>query len=184
MYKIVEPLNAFLSYEYNDSKELSYMLLKSLSPISSKAQSNADDLIRAWADIAREGLEGEFKEADLACWEGHYFQFGRLMYHMLDVLVRRDNYLEARRFSDKQLAFFPFDNMIEPLSMGYTSSEDRIFYRCWFDLIGHPSFQGADVNDIESHVYLYWKYVIGILAVDLGHAVHKRNNNEVQFLHI
>ena len=183
MCTIENPLNLFLNYEYNDRKELSYMLLKSFSPISSKAQANADDLIRAWAEVAREGLEGEYKEADVPCWEGHYFQFGRLMYHMLDVLVRRDNYLEARRFSDKQLYFFPFDNMIEPLSMVYTSSEDRIFYRCWFDLIGHPSFQGADVNDIESHVYLYWKYVIGILAVDLGYDVRKRNNNEVQFLH-
>ena len=96
--QLKNPLNAFLSYEYNDSKELSYMLLKSLSPISSEAQANADDLIRAWANIAREGLEGEYKEADVPCWEGHYFQFGRLMYHMLDVLVRRDNYLEAEDF--------------------------------------------------------------------------------------
>ena len=48
------------------------------------------------------------------------------MCRMLDVLLRRDSYLEARRFSDKQLYFFPFDNMIEPLSMGYKSSEDRV----------------------------------------------------------
>ena len=82
-----------------------------------------------------------------------------MMYHMLNVLVRKDAYLKSERFSDKQLAFFPFANMIEPLSMGYTRSHDRIFYRCWFNLIGHPNFQGSNVGDIVSQMYLYRNYV-------------------------
>ena len=62
MFKAAPYENMFLKYTFNDKKELSYIFLKSLSPISSNAVANADDLIRAWASVAKEALEGEQKE--------------------------------------------------------------------------------------------------------------------------
>ncbi len=37
MYKVEQPFNHFLSYEYKDSKEMSYMFMKSTSTISEHA---------------------------------------------------------------------------------------------------------------------------------------------------
>lgn len=61
MFKAEPYDNNFPKYAYDNEKELSYMLLKSLSPICSNAVTNADDLIRAWASVAKDALEGEHK---------------------------------------------------------------------------------------------------------------------------
>ena len=45
MYKVEQPFNDFLSYEYNDSKEMSYMFMKSTSAISEHALPSANDII-------------------------------------------------------------------------------------------------------------------------------------------
>ena len=48
MYKIEQPFNDFLSYEYNDSKEMAYMFMNSTSAISEHALSSANDIILDW----------------------------------------------------------------------------------------------------------------------------------------
>ena len=63
MYKIEQPFNDFLSYEYNDSKEMSYMFMNSTSAISEHALSSANDIILDWTKFAKEALEGEYAEA-------------------------------------------------------------------------------------------------------------------------
>lgn len=183
MYKVDNPFNPFLSYEYNDGKEMSYMLMSSCAPLSKHALPTANDVILAWAEFAKEALEGEYAEAKVPCWSGHYEQFGRLMYHLIDVTVRKDFYLERKRFNETQLNFFPELKTAKFLVEGATSSEDRMLYRCWFDIIGHNEFRSIDVNAIEAQSFVYWKYVLSSLVIDLGRAMHKRNANEAEYLH-
>ena len=63
MYKIEQPFNDFLSYEYNDSKEMSYMFMNSTSAISEHALPSANDIILDWTKFAKEALKGEYAEA-------------------------------------------------------------------------------------------------------------------------
>ena len=183
MYKVEQPFNDFLSYEYNDSKEMSYMFMKSTSAISEHALPSANDIILDWTKFAKEALEGEYAEAKEACWSGHYEQFGRLMYHLIDVIVRKEDYITSKRFNKAQLEFFPSIATANFLVEGATSSEDRTFYRCWFDIIGHKEFNFIEVNAIEAQSYIYWKYVLSTLVVDLGHATRRRNSKESEYLH-
>ena len=136
MYKIEQPFNDFLSYEYNDSKEMSYMFMNSTSAISEHALPSANDIILDWTKFAKEALEGEYAEAKEACWSGHYEQFGRLMYHLIDVIVRKDEYIKSKRFNKTQLDFLPQLSTAQFLVEGATSSEDRTFYRCGLTLLG------------------------------------------------
>ena len=183
MYKVEDPFNKFLSYQYNDSKEMSYMLMKSCAPLSDHALPSANDIILDWTKFAKNALEGEYAEANEQCWSGHYEQFGRLMYHLIDVIVRKDDYIKSKRFNKTQLDFLPQLSTAQFLVEGATSSEDRTFYRCWFDIIGHKEFKFIEVNAIEAQSYIYWKYVLSTLVVDLGHAVTRRNAKDVEFLH-
>ena len=99
MYKLKNPLNQFLSYEYKDGKEMSYMFMKATSAISEHALPSANDIILDSTKFAKEALEGEYAEAKEACWSGHYEQFGRLMYHLIDVIVRKEDYIISKRFN-------------------------------------------------------------------------------------
>lgn len=67
MYKVESPFNPFLEYEYNDSKEMSYMFMKSTSAISEHALPSANDIILDWTKFAKEALEGEYAEDKEAC---------------------------------------------------------------------------------------------------------------------
>ena len=71
MYKVESPFNPFLDYEYNDSKEMSYMFMKSCASLSDHALPSANDVILDWTKFSREALEGEYTEAKEACWSGH-----------------------------------------------------------------------------------------------------------------
>ena len=184
MYKIQEPYNDFLAYEYVDTKEVSYMALKSLSGVSERAIGSANDVIVCWTNFAREALSGEYAESELQCWDGHYQQFGRLMYHMLDVIMRKDEYEQSKRFNQTQLDFFPNKSIAELVAEGPTGTEERVFYRCWFDVIGHKDFQHADIDGIEAQSYVYWKYIVSALALDLGRAMRKKENGEAVYLHV
>ena len=157
MYKVESPFNPFLEYEYNDSQEVSYMFMKSTPAISEHALPSANDIIIDWTKFAKETLEGEYAEAKEAFWSGHYEQFGRLMYHLIDVIVRKDEYIKSKRFNKTQLDFLPQISTSQFLVEGATSSEDRTFYRCWFDIIGHKEFNFIEVNAIEAQSYFYWK---------------------------
>lgn len=183
MYKVEQPFNHFLNYEYNDGKEMSYMFMKSTSAISEHALPSANDIILDWTKFAKEALEGEYADAKEACWSGHYEQFGRLMYHLIDVIVRKDEYIKSKRFNKMQLDFLPQLSTAQFLVEGATSSEDRTFYRCWFDIIGHKEFKFIEVNAIEAQSYVYWKYVLSTLVIDLGNATRRRESEEIEYLH-
>lgn len=183
MYRVNEPYNDFLAYEYNDNKEVSYMMLKSLTAVSKNTKGSANDVITAWTDFAKDALEGESAECKAPCWEGHYQQFGRLMYHMLDVVVRKDDYKQSKRFNQTQLDFLPSESIAELVANGPTGTEERIFYRCWFDVIGHTDFQVTDVDLIEAQTYAYWRYVVASLAIDLGVAMRLMKSGKAEFLH-
>ncbi len=130
MYKIENPFNPFLSYEYNDSKEMSYMFMKSCVVINKYALPSANDIILDWTKFAKDVIEGKCAEAKKACWSGHYEQFRRLMYYLIDVIIRKDEYIKSKRFNQTQLDFLPEFSTVEFLVQGATGSEDRTFYRC------------------------------------------------------
>jgi hypothetical protein len=97
--------------------------------------------------------------------------------------LRKDDYLQSKRFNKTPLDFLPQLSTANFLVEGATSSEDKTFYRCWFDLIGQKEFRFININAIEAQSCIYWKYVLSTLVVDLGHAVRKKDSGEVEFLH-
>ena len=65
------------------------MFMKSYSSVSSSALAPANDIIVDQKKFAKDAIEGEYAEAKEHFWSGHYEQFGRLMYHLIDVVVRK-----------------------------------------------------------------------------------------------
>ena len=167
-YRKQDPYNSFLSYMYDNSKEIGFLQSVTLFEYGIAETGSANSLIEAWTGFSRDALIGEYAESKLTCWEGHYQQLGCLMFHLFDVVRRKTEYADAKRFSKVQLDFFPDKEFSELLVEGPNGSEERIFYRCWFGLIGHPDFQASPLDSPEAHTYAYWTYVFASLAIDLG----------------
>lgn len=184
MYKLENPVNRFLEYEYNDSKEISYMVMKGTGHLENGALSSANDIIMHWREFAENALTGEHAECDLTCWSGHYDQFGRLMYHLIDVGLRKDEYVKAERLRPLTSQLLPTDDFFKNLAAGVTGTEDRIFYRCWFELIGHPNFQKSIFTTFEPMLYTHWRYIFSHLATELGYTMYRKEQGKAKFLHL
>lgn len=178
-YRATATATPFLNYRYNRESEINHMRGVSHT-LASVGVKTADSIICYWADFAHDELR-HYHLQD--CWRMHYEQFGRLMYHFLDVFLRKNAYLKAGRFSQKQMDFFP-DDKPDFIIDGPNSAEDRTLYRCWFGLIGHPDFQAISIAGIEGDMDAYWRYVIAALAIDLGRAMNDKNYGKSGFLHL
>ncbi len=71
------------------------------------------------------------------------------------MIVCKEDYLTSKRFNKAQLDFFPSITTANFLVEGATSSEDRMFYRFWFDIIGHKEFNFIEVIAIEAQSLIY-----------------------------
>lgn len=180
MYKVVNPSNRFLSYTY-EPEEAAYMSEQPLPKLSS-IHSNPHDLIIAWSDLARGAFHSAPVESSIECWSGHYQQFGRLMFHLLDVIVRRKEYISSQRFDEAQLDFFQAGYDLYFIASGPSGTEDREFYRCWLSLIGHPDFIFNQCRGVESEANAYHKYVMTALLIDLGKACATKKKGEFIYI--
>jgi len=181
MYKVNNPKNNFLKYEYDDDKEKSYMSMKSLASVSDRALPTANDVIINWADFAKN--DSQYADESMECWSGHYEQFGRLMYHMIDVTLRKEDYLKAKRFTKKQLDFFPELSTVQFLAEGWDGTDDRPYYRRYFDILGHKDFRGKIAAVVECPENAYIRYIITLLARDLDSAIISRDAGKAEYLH-
>ena len=106
-----------------------------------------DDIITTWRNLAKEALEGQHKESDLSCWDGHYDQFGMTMLFLSRLAYsRKSSYGMNDQFIDKFIYNHKYflDGFWEA-----PSSEERMWYREWFAAIHHPDFPATSINDIE-----------------------------------
>lgn len=99
------------------------------------------DVIMAWADFARDALEGVSPDADssgLRCWNGHYEQFGMVMLTLANMTrYRKNGRGEWNPLYESTLWPGLYDNVYE----GPNGTECRNYYRCWFSIMGHPDYQ-------------------------------------------
>ena len=99
------------------------------------------DVIMAWADFAKDALEGVSPDADssgLKCWSGHYEQFGMVILTLANMTrYRKNGRGEWNPLYESTLWPGLYDNVYE----GPTGTECRNYYRCWFSIIGHPDYQ-------------------------------------------
>ena len=127
---------------------------------------SANEIIADWSEFAREAHIGEFKESSLACWDGHYEQFGRLMYELYEISGNRGVHSANHRaeIQDK----FPLVENLTFIPMGPYSTEDRTFYRIWFAMLKHPDFSEPNINDPDYLVDIFWTRCLEIVYNELN----------------
>lgn len=108
------------------------------------------DVISEWAHFAKLAFIGEFRESDSKCWVGHYEQFGMVMLNLAKMARYRKGF--QGHWNDWYDGVMD-DEMYHYILTGPTGTEDRILYRCWFRLLGHPDFLDETLN--KSEVYSY-----------------------------
>lgn len=152
VYKLEDRYNNRPALRYrwgDDGIDYSKRLVEPL-PDGSDFLRTEQDIIEAWANLARDALVGEFRESDQRCWVGHYEQFGMVMLNLANMSRYRKNYLgQWERW---------FDGVMDDESYSFKfqepcCTEDRIFYRCWFRLLGHPAYLQDTLT--QSEVYTY-----------------------------
>ena len=148
-----EPL---LNYTFNGDKSISFQALKDLpKEIQTVSVKTEFDLAKSWADFAKISIEDkEFGESKVPIWHGHYEQFGRVILEVVRMVINRDNY--------KDRGFYNTIPKLEDITfLGEPSgTEDRTFYRIWFNFLGHPEFQYTHVLAIEASNYAYWGLIM------------------------
>jgi len=122
------------------------------------------DVIMAWADLARNALVGEYRENDLKCWEGHYEQFGMVMLNLARMSRSRKGHDGLWK---EWYDIFIGKSLYNIIYEGPGSTEDRIFYRCWYCLIGHPDYLHPTISCLEFYTYKATEMTLHIAYEDL-----------------
>lgn len=161
-----------ISYTFADDKTLVFQKMKDLPAIiQTKESINEFDLAKAWADFAEQALVGEYAESELKCWRGHYEQFGRVMLELMRMSKNKEE--EKNKTLIEMIPDLENFNFIaEPMG-----TEDRTFYRIWFELIGHPDFQYPRILNIEFGTYNYWGYLIGVAVMRVNKQINDLKNS-------
>ena len=137
-----------MALHYDVESQLSKKLIEVPEGYRHRPIRTEHDVILGWAKFAAGAFKGNRAESDLPCWKGHYEQFGMTMLHLFNLSKRRWNL-----FHDKVL------HQCEDLEHVYapdTDSGQRLFYRAWFSMIGHPHFmqQGVVGMEIENSAFI------------------------------
>lgn len=140
LYRIPKDQDAipFFYYELNEDDRVAHALTSLNHPDSRLTRL---DVIQEWRGIMRSAFN-DFPESPMPCWHGHYDQFGRVML----CLVERAAEFRAGKLKDQWFRNIEYcaDALFEDIvPMG---SEDRVFYRAWLSLIGHPDFVRLSVS--------------------------------------
>lgn len=139
-YRIPKTQNAmsFLYYKLNPDEETIYKLTSTKHPCNPITRF---DLIDQWRRFITSAF-ADFPASTMPCWRGHYDQFGIVMLYMIERAIEiHMGTLQDQWF--KNIEYFSatlFNDLIP------TGSEDRIFYRAWLSLIGHPDFVHLSVS--------------------------------------
>jgi len=159
IYRLKDDLGMFpyLNYRY----EKKDMVIHKKNGIKSdgvgfKSLSTEHEIIMNWAKVCKEALTAYFKESDMVCWDGHYEQFGMVMLNLAK-LCRNRLTLDNKWYPDLD-GIFPEKNLHDIILSGYGGTEDRIFYRAWLSLLGHPSFVGQSLIGMENTQYKMAEY--------------------------
>lgn len=134
LYRIPKDQDAiqFFYYELSQDDEVAYGVTALNHPDSRLSRLN---VIQEWRDIMLSAFN-DFPESPTPCWRGHCDQFGIVMLYLVERAVE----FRAGTLTDPWFRNIEYcaDALFEDIvPMG---SEDRIFYRAWLSLIGHPDF--------------------------------------------
>jgi hypothetical protein len=139
-----------LSYRY-EGKDITFHSLKGVQPEENNNYlATEHEVINDWKKVCEEALSAEYKESEIPCWEGHYEQFGLVMLNLANMSrYRKDFAGKWNPYYDSALT----DDLHELIYTGYSGTMDRIFYRAWFALLGHPDFNKFSLTRTESLNY-------------------------------
>ena len=143
-------LSPFLSYRY-EGKDVTFHSLKGVQPEDGNRYLGTEhEVISDWTNVSKEALSGEYKESEIPCWEGHYEQFGMVMLNLANMSRYRKEFSgEWNPYYESALT----TDLHEVIYTGYAGTMDRVFYRAWFSLLGHPDFTKSSLTRIESLNY-------------------------------
>jgi hypothetical protein len=166
----------FLNFRY-EGKEVTFRSLKGIDAENdSRYLSTEHDVITDWSTVCREALsDDEYKESETPCWEGHYEQFGLVMLNLANMCRFRKTY--DNRWSPYFDRVLPSSDLHEIIYSGYGGTEDRIFYRAWFTLLGHPDFLKSSLLGFEALNYKNTELQLLISFTDLNHALLAKKNS-------
>jgi hypothetical protein len=156
MYQLPEQnKKSFLNYRHDVKQKTKLSKLPNIN-VEGDDNISANEIIARWSALAKGAFVGPYKESSLACWDGHYEQFGRLMYELYAISENRSVRLE--KYSPEFQNFFPLVENLKFIPLGPAGSDDDTFYRIWFKMLGHPHFSSPVINDFEPDTYATWTY--------------------------
>jgi hypothetical protein len=148
-------INSFLDYRHNAKQKKQLSQLPSIN-CDGDDSITPNEIIENWSAIAKGAFVGPDIESSLACWDGHYEQFGRLMYELYAISKNRSERL--KKYSDEYQNFFPLVKDLKFIPLAPSSTEDDTFYRLWFKMLGHPDFSSPIIDGFETDTYATWTY--------------------------
>jgi hypothetical protein len=149
-YQLNDSFNLAINYRYVDDKIIHFTKLIEQPSEGRGYLKTEHDVITAWADFAKHALEGEDAESEIKCWKGHYDQFGMVMLNYANMCRYRKDYAgNWNSFFESALPTDCYDHLFE----GPSGTEDRIYYRVWFALLGHPNFLTQTLLGMEALTY-------------------------------
>jgi hypothetical protein len=156
---------SFLNYRHDVIQQNQLSLLPSIN-CDGNNSITPNEIIARWSALAKGAFVGPYKESSLACWDGHYEQFGRLMYELYEISGNRGVHSANHRaeIQDK----FPLVENLTFIPMGPYSTEDRTFYRIWFAMLKHPDFSEPNINDPDYLVDIFWTRCLEIVYNELN----------------
>lgn len=173
-YQLTDRHNLAINYRYVDDKIVYFSKLVEQPTDGGSYLKTEHNIIIEWADFARQALEGEDPESKIKCWEGHYEQFGMVMLNYANMCrYRKDHAGKWNEFFDSALPTDSYDHLFE----GPNGSEDRIYYRVWFALLGHPDFLKQSLIGMEALTYKINELALCIAFEDFNKILLKRTKS-------
>lgn len=143
-----------------DDTTTTLLKLHQIEPDYSSNFQHGFAVIKAWSEFAQEAWSGQNLEATEPCWPHHHDQFGRVMLYLAEMCLSRKDFAgKTSRFLDQYL---PDSSFAQRIFSGPTGTDDRIFYRAWYRLIGHPDFLTDHVCLPDSTEYNYFTFLLSL----------------------
>ncbi len=169
--KTVKPL-PIVDYSFASDNALELMKAKSLpSTIQNTKIQTEFDLAQAWSGFAKK-LLGQRKsaESDIACWDGHYDQLGRVMLELMRMSRDKPEMLSQEEVYEmipdlEEITFISKPGRIE----------DKMFCRIWFSLIRHPAFLELEIHEKEVVAFQYWQNLFTLALGKTNSELLKQN---------
>jgi len=90
-YQLNEELRQYPFFKYRyDEKQVTFYSLMGIEPEeNSHLLNTAHEVITNWSKVCEELFTDEMSESDLLCWQGHYEQFGLVMFNLAKMCRNR-----------------------------------------------------------------------------------------------